>query len=111
MRLRCALVRSTIPVIVPTTTTALPTILAPPTIPTMSTTPNDEKFDYPASPVVDELKHSDLSHADEGYQTYVTTADTVPVDEEESKRIARMLDWRLLPLSTSFNLCGRRGKG
>ena len=77
----------------------------------MSTTPNDEKFDYPASPVVDELKHSDLSHADEGYQTYVTTADTVPVDEEESKRIARMLDWRLLPLSTSFNLRGWRGKG
>ena len=77
----------------------------------MLTTPNDEKFDYPASPVVDELKHSDLSHADEGYQTYVTTADTVPVDEEESKRIARMLDWRLLPLSTSFNLRGWRGKG
>ena len=80
----------------------------------MSTTPNDEKFDYPASPVVDELKHSDLSHADEGYQTYVTTADTVPVDEEESKRIARMLDWRLLPLSELHHLLwmkGGRGKG
>uniref|UniRef100_D8QEL6 Major facilitator superfamily (MFS) profile domain-containing protein n=1 Tax=Schizophyllum commune (strain H4-8 / FGSC 9210) TaxID=578458 RepID=D8QEL6_SCHCM len=72
----------------------------------MSTTPNDEKFDYPASPVVDELKGSDLSHADEGYQTYVTTADTVPVDEEESKRIARMLDWRLLPLMcVLYGLC------